>query len=246
MLHVSLAPEQRSSLNNPPSDVVDDELVPILVSCPRQLRQSLERDLLMRQLLDVLERNDSRYHVARIADELEIDIDIVRHSLRNLMLCGAIRLLPAFRYSNCYVATGRVHELLYDRQMASSCLERVVRGGGSASSSLDIREVLRIFCAMEMGVQVKDLFVRLPQLLAKVDVQRLVQFGLLHELIRHVRRFPVFLGAPPAAGPGGNWLALLNGDNSADSILCQASSGSLTRELAELIENDRLVVSIFK
>jgi len=102
---------------------------------------------------------------------------------------------------------------------------------------------------MNMGTRIKDLCSRHSRNFTHVDVKRLVQFGLIHGLIRCVRKYPCLV---PGENPTvvskklrplttGRWL---NGDHSLDEISCR--TGIEFQELEELIEDDPNIVVIMR
>jgi len=214
---------------------------------------------------------DGFRHVKRISFEVDVDINLVKICLQNLLQFGYILIIPIFLYSNVYVATEDLDRLTSEAKLWSECREFVAKEKPAkegtnhqfdqrqGSSSLFSRpeeaalptfsDVFAIFCAMNVGTRMKDLCSRHARNFTQVDVKRLIQFGLIHGLIRCVRKYPCLI---PGDNPTviskklrplttGRWLT---GDHSLDEISCR--TGIEIQELEELIEDDPNIVVVMR
>lgn len=109
--------------------------------------------------------------------------------------------------------------------------------------------------SMTYGVSVRDLCIRFNPQALNVDERRLIQFGLLHNLIRRLHQYPVFLspdgggggGAPPPQGTPSRLSAihrLCNGSHSYDEICCRL--GMTHKELHDKVERDPNIHVLWK
>jgi len=273
---LSLIPTDSASFPQPPPFVREHD-VPIFKPEFASMIEGgyLEDFLKIQTSLDMTTQQiipfiDGFRHVKRISFEVDVDINLVKICLQNLLQFGYILIIPIFLYSNVYVATEDLDRLTSEAKLWDECREFVAKETtpkeGQAkfdpqqpSSNLFFRkeetplpsfsDVFTIFCAMNMGTRIKDLCSRHARNFTHVDVKRLVQFGLIHGLIRCVRKYPCLV---PGDNPTviskrlrplttGRWL---NGDHSLDEISCR--TGIEFQELEELIEDDPNIVVVMR
>lgn len=92
---------------------------------------------------------------------------------------------------------------------------------------------------MTHGVNLKTLCIRLSPRQNNIHERKLVEFGLKHNLIRCIDKFPIFTGSIPSAHQ-----QLYNGINHFDEICC--ITGLSSQKLDELIDADTNVTVIMK
>ncbi|XP_025107996.1 GATOR complex protein NPRL2-like isoform X2 [Pomacea canaliculata] len=217
--------------------VVQDHDVPIL-TVPRHSIIMNPWDLTTQQ---ILRHVDGTSHVTRIAAEADVDINLVKACLQNLLYFKAVKMLCVFQYSNVYTCTPEIHRLVEDKNMQLECLQYVARNDHSLPS---FRDVFMLYCSLTPGTTVKDLCTRFNPHNLKVDEKHLVQFGLLKGLIRRLQKYPVKLPneiVAPRLQPILKWL---NGSHSYDEI--SSKSGMSHLQLEELIETDPSCVVCLK
>jgi len=199
---------------------------------------------------------DGFRHVKKISFEVDVDINLVKICLQNLLQFGYIIIIPIFLYSNVYVATNELDRLASEPDLWAKCRAFVVKGVSAEDQMAlfsksntplpNFTDVFSIFCSMNMGVRIKDLCMRHSKNFALVDVKHLVQFGLIYGLIRCVKKYPCLL-------PGENGskrlrhLAVarwLNGDHSLDEISCR--TGFDFQELEEIVDEDPGIVTVMR
>lgn len=90
--------------------------LPVSLEQREQLEQLVHNDICV---LNLWERIDGVKHVARIAKEAAMDAPLVRACLANLAHFGLVRFVSKFQYSNQYVATHRLLQLV--QSASSSC-----------------------------------------------------------------------------------------------------------------------------
>lgn len=250
-------------------------------------------DMTTQQILPFI---DGFRHVKRVSFEADVDINLVKICLQNLLQFGYILIIPIFLYSNVYVASEHLDRLAKDGDLWNECrlfLRKPDLFGGKTSlggegakttnagpgvtlggvaepsktttgrerrltkSSLlrrgevlpSFSDVFSVFCAMNIGMRLKDLCNRYSSTFTHIDVKRLIQFGLIHGLIRCVRKYPCLHNVSGGSAPAdnlskrlrplasGRWL---NGDHSLVEIACR--NGIDFQELEELIEEDPCIV----
>lgn len=226
------------------------------------LKVQTSLDMTTQQIIPFI---DGFRHVKRISYEVDVDINLVKICLQNLLQFGYILIIPIFLYSNVYVATEDLDRLTTEAKLWEDCREFVAKEASEKSGQVNnltqakflneetplpsFSDVFTIFCGMNMGTRIKDLCSRHSRCFVNVDVKRLVQFGLIHGLIRCVRKYPCLI---PGENPTviskrlrplttGRWL---NGDHSLDEIACR--TGIEFQELEDIIEDDPNIVTIMR
>jgi hypothetical protein len=92
---------------------------------------------------------------------------------------------------------------------------------------------------MTHGVNLKTLCIRLSPRSNNINERKLVGFGLKHNLIRLINKYPIFTGSIPNVRQ-----KLYNGVNSFDEICC--ATGLSSQKLEELIDADTNVTVLMK
>lgn len=231
-----------------------DHHVPILIS-ERVLSQGEHWDLTTQQVLPYI---DGYAHVAKIAAAADVESNLVKACVENLLYYDQVRLLPIFQYSNIYTVTSNIGKLYDNHELQEECQRAV---GKNSTSLPQLSHIMMLYCSMTYGVSVRDLCIRFNPQALNVDERRLIQFGLLHNLIRRLHQYPVFLspdggggggaggvgGAPPPQGTPSRLSAihrLCNGSHSYDEICCRL--GLTHKELHDKVERDPNIHVLWK
>lgn len=102
----------------------------------------------------------------------------------------------------------------------------------------NIRDVFRMYAAMTRGTTVRDLCTRFNPAALRINERKLVQFGILEELIRRINKYPVLLGENTELQKS------FSGAASLDEICC--SAGISAQQLEDHLERDHNVVLLWK
>nr|CAD7458201.1 unnamed protein product [Timema tahoe] len=154
---------------------------------------------------------------------------------------GTVKLIPIFQYSNIYAATPELKNLAEKKEFQKECLEYVSKTSETLAS---FRDVFVFYCNMTHGTTLRDLCARFNPHFLHIDERKLVQFGLLHKLIRRIHKFPVCVGSSARSSPLPFLHQTFNGQSSYDEICCKM--GISSRQLAEQIEDDPRILVIRK
>lgn len=101
----------------PDPSAVADHLVPLLH--PSYLRQPADRwDLTTQQVLPFI---DGVNHIARIAQESDVEVALVKACVQNLVYYGVVQLLPLLKYSNVYMCTRSLQRLTKEPALGAAC-----------------------------------------------------------------------------------------------------------------------------
>ncbi|XP_077055252.1 GATOR1 complex protein NPRL2 isoform X2 [Siphateles boraxobius] len=170
-------------------------------------------DLTTQQILPFV---DGYRHIQKISAEADVELNLVRIAVQNLLYYEVVTLVSIFQYSNVYCTTPKVQNLIDKKCLQEECLHYVCK----------------------LGTTVRDLCSRYSHHLQRVDERKLIQFGLMKGLIRHLQKYPVKVvdrSRPPR---------LYTGCHSYDEICCK--TGMSYRELDERLENDPNIVVCWK
>ncbi|XP_052788910.1 GATOR complex protein NPRL2-like [Mya arenaria] len=196
-------------------------------------------DLTTQQVLQYI---DGYNHVAKIAAEADIEINLVKACLQNLLHIDVITMISVFQYSNMYTTTSQLQQLADDPILQEECLQYVA---SKSHVKPAFRNVFMLYASLTQGLTVRDLCMRFNPHNLKVDEKRLIQFGLKKNLIGRLHGYPVKLPSETRSIPKvvaiSKWL---NGNHSLDEISCK--SGYTYKELDEMIDNDPSIVVCWK
>ncbi|XP_070525777.1 GATOR complex protein NPRL2 isoform X2 [Cardiocondyla obscurior] len=173
---VRLAPE--------PKPVLDHQ-VPIFLE-DKESFQNDQWDLTTQQVLPYI---DGFNHVARIAAEADVENNLVKSCVQNLVYYGVVTLIPIFQYSNVYAVTPKLRKLPNDVKLQERCIAYASK---LARQPAYFRDIYRMYSSMTYGVSMKDLCQRLNPQNLRINERRLVQFGLIEGLIRRVYNVSIF------------------------------------------------------
>ncbi|XP_060602303.1 GATOR1 complex protein NPRL2-like [Ruditapes philippinarum] len=217
---------------------VQDHDVPVFIHDKPRMTYT-KWDLTTQQVLQYI---DGYNHVAKIAAEADIEINLVKACLQNLLHIDVITIVSIFQYSNMYTTTNTIKNLADDPQLQEDCLKYVA---SKARVKPNFRDVFLLYTSLAPGLTVKDLCLRFNIHSLKIDEKKLIQFGLKNKIIRRLHGYPVKLPSDVRLSPKVQSLSKwLNGTHSLDEISCK--SGLNYKELDEIIENDPSVIVCWK
>ncbi|XP_055628771.1 GATOR complex protein NPRL2 isoform X2 [Toxorhynchites rutilus septentrionalis] len=221
----------------PDPSLVQDHQVPLI--CKGFENISLESwDLTTQQVVPFI---NGVNHVARIAAEADVENQLVKSCIQNLVYYGVVQLYPLLKYSNVYMCTRNLQNLSKDRSFAEDCRRGVqLQGEKEPPRKLpSLHKILLMYSQMTHGVTLRALCQRLCPREHGIDERKLVTFGLQHSLIRCINKYPIFTGSYPSARH-----KLYTGLNSLDEICCE--TGLPPSRIEEDIDVDSNVTVIWK
>ncbi|MBN3295082.1 GATOR1 complex protein NPRL2 [Amia ocellicauda] len=226
-IHLKLIEQRKDPL------IVQEYDVPVFTQCKDQFIKS-QWDLTTQQILPYI---DGFRHIQKISAEADVELNLVRIAVQNLLYYEVVTLVSIFQYSNVYCTTPKVQNLMDDKSMQEECLLYVTKSGQKRAS---LRDVFQLYCGLSPGTTVRDLCSRYAQQLQRVDERRLIQFGLVKRLIRRLQKYPVKAIRDERRRPP----RLYTGCHSYDEICCK--TGMSYRELDEQLENDPNIIVCWK
>lgn len=236
-LYFKLCPLYRGC--EPPE--IDYHMVPMFIREVTLTDHLIEKmDVLSQKIIPQI---DGINTVREIAIILELDPSLVARCVRNLHFYECVSLVPMFLYYNTYVATERVHDFYKNQTEINDCLEfvKIQTEIGADGSEIPTRtpefsDVFRLYLSMKvvgpkLPIDESDsnrLRFQCGNNLAEwadlekprsmgIDEQRLVQFGMHHQFLRKLSKYPICV-----ANPGNNTLLKrCNGKTSIDELSLQ-------------------------
>ncbi|XP_074645131.1 GATOR1 complex protein NPRL2-like [Tubulanus polymorphus] len=231
IVYLKVVPENKS-----PDEVPLHE-VPIF-TVDRSIIVPSQWDLTTQQILPFI---DGFNHLSRIAAEADMEINIVKACIRNLLYYDVIKLISIFQYSNQYAATPHLHKLTEDKQMQLECIKFVAKQGRILPG---FHDVFMLYCGLIPGTTVRDLCSRCNPHSLRVDERKLIQFGLIKNVIRRLHKYPIKLPNESGSSRLRNLYRWFNGIHSVDEICCE--TGLSFQELDDKIESDPSIVVCLK
>ncbi|XP_060522940.1 GATOR complex protein NPRL2 isoform X2 [Cylas formicarius] len=159
---------------------------------------------------------DGYNHVAKIACLADVDTNIVKACVQNLLYYDVVALIPVFMYGNVYCATSKLKFLAQDSELQVSAL----CGAISTSVANTSRCVSFNFYNL------------------RVNERKLVQFGILEGIIRRVHKFPVILCDQPELRE------CFSGLHTVDEICCAV--GASAQQLDDQLDKDHNAIVLYK
>ncbi|KAJ8302214.1 hypothetical protein KUTeg_021201 [Tegillarca granosa] len=189
---------------------VQNHDVPIFLKSKLALNH-LHWDLTTQQILPYI---DGFNHVAKIAAEADVEINL---------------------YSNVYTAQPEIHRLAENKQLQQECIQFVARKSRTYPM---FRDVFFLYSGLKPGITVKDLCLRYNPHGMKIDERKLIQFGLLKNILRRIKKYPIKIKQSEdmmenKQDPLDDWF---DGGHSFDEICSQ--TGLSSQELDAKIEHD--------
>ncbi|XP_013989133.1 tumor suppressor candidate 4 isoform X2 [Salmo salar] len=220
--------------------IVQEYDVPVFTQCKDHFIKS-QWDLTTQQILAYI---DGFRHIQKISAEADVELNLVRIAVQNLLYYGVVTLVSIFQYSNVYCTTPTVQSLIDDRSIQEECLNYVTKKGQKRAC---LRDVFQLYCGLTPGTTVRDLCSRYSQQLQRVDERRLIQYGLMKALIRRLQKYPVKVTRDERSRPP----RLYTGCHSYDEICCKTApfpvfAGMSYKELDERLENDPNIIVCWK
>lgn len=231
-----------SSAPDPPQ--VHDWDVPVLMVNPDPGNE--EWDLTTQQLLSFV---NGINHVAKIAAEADVESNLVKAAVQNLVYHRVVDIVPIFMYSNVYCVTPNLRDIREDINTRTEFMSVIQRPSASGIFKTSFRDVYEMVCAFNHHTTVNDICQRFsPKQKLDVDECRLVQYLVLKGILRRIHKYPVYvpdnsgvsstvLGqSNSAVGAACDLYPYFTGQKHYDEICCK--TGLSARKLDEKIEND--------
>ncbi|XP_056642853.1 GATOR complex protein NPRL2 [Diorhabda sublineata] len=179
---------------------------------------------------------DGFNHIAKIASLSDVQNNLVKACIQNLVYYGVVALVPLFQYGNVYCTTPKLKMMAQNLELQCKCLNYVTK---SKRQLPTVRDVFRLYAAMTRGTTIRDLCIRFNPSNLRINERKLVQFGVLEGIIRRVHKYPVLLTDEPD-----ELEKSLSGESSLDELCC--SIGVASQQLEDQLERDHNVMLLWK
>lgn len=197
-------------------------------------------DLTTTQILPFI---DGFSHIKRISDLADVEPNLVRACVENLVYHRVVAMLPIFQYCNIYTVTPDLANLRSDVELQMDLLLQAAR---SEEQLPTFRDVYTFTCSFTYGTTVKDLCHRLNPAEMGIDERRLVQYLVKKGILRRVFKHPVWSGGDSTSVPIElqKLYACFTGEFHTDQI-CVAT-GLSAAQLDAKIEADSNILVLWK
>lgn len=177
--------------HRPDPPFVKDYMVPLLTFEYKD--NPLENwDLTTQQILPYINGTN---HIARVSAEADVDINLVKQCIQNLAYYKVLCLLPILKYSSVYMCTQNLKNLIKDNELSQAC--RTYVRLNPENPAPPIRRVFLFYASMTHGISLRSICQRLNPQNHNIDERKLVIFGMQHNFIRCIHKYPVFTGLDP-------------------------------------------------
>lgn len=140
-----------------------------------------------------------------------------------------------------YRGTPGLSRLFKDINLQNECIHFVAMG----NSLPCIRDILQIYCNLLQGSTLKSVCMRFSPHSKFIDERKLIIFGLLHKMLRCLRKYPIYVGKPLDNNKGSNGLRqLFTGILCIDRICCLTKLDMV--QIEQIIENDPDITVVWK
>ncbi|XP_037931641.1 GATOR complex protein NPRL2-like, partial [Teleopsis dalmanni] len=172
--------------HKPDPPIVKDHMVPLLLVDFKNTPLD-NWDLTTQQILPYI---NGINHIARIAAEADVETDLVKSCMQNLAYYGVVQLLPILKYSNVYMCTQNLKNLIQNTSLTAACRKYVALNPDKIPKSPTIQKIFQFYASMSHGVTLRAICQRLCPQNNNIDERKLVIFGLQHKIIRCIHKYP--------------------------------------------------------
>lgn len=121
--------------------------------------------------------------------EADVEINIVKKCMEQLLYHGCIQMIDIFLHSNIYAITENITKLASNSKLQQECVEYVTNEGHVKPT---FSKIFALYSSIQPGLRICDFMVLYTSSLKGVNVRKMITFGLIHHFIRRVHRYPVW------------------------------------------------------
>ncbi|XP_077298080.1 GATOR1 complex protein NPRL2-like [Arctopsyche grandis] len=220
-------------------DPVQDHQVPIFLF-DRDTFVPDQWDLTTNQILPHI---DGFNHISKIGTLADVETNLVKSCVQNLVYYGVVTLVPIFQYCAVYCATPKLRQLALCKGLQKTCIDFCSR---SARQPASLKNIICMYAGMTYGTTIRDLCIRFNPYALGINERKLVQFGVLEGLIRRIQKYPVTVSCDGSDSESGSSISnrIHTGLVSLDELCCQ--NGATMASLEEQLERDRTISMLWK
>ncbi|RKP34987.1 nitrogen permease regulator 2-domain-containing protein [Dimargaris cristalligena] len=207
------------TLKNPP--YIYDYEVPVLVSDLAKVINNMW-DM---TLVNVLERINGVFHLKKIAEQCNIDLELVRSCVQHLLYYECVVLADIFKFTNIYALTADVVDTIWKTVNQEEFVAFVALPEAKPPT---FHDAIRLYFDLKPGLTVARWLEKSGIASANIDIRRFLIFGQVKKLIYRIHKYPVSLH-PSACFPS-NVSRLFNGRYHLDAICTQLNASEAEME----------------
>ncbi|KAK5114018.1 hypothetical protein LTR62_003141 [Meristemomyces frigidus] len=159
------------------------------------------RDLTLLRILPYI--NGVR-HVQRIAEDADVEMELVQRAVRELVLHGHVRLLDLFHFQAIYVATAELKNFTESDKLQEECRKYVINTSASSQDDLStgdqgdsatsnrvpkLEDLRNLYSSLTTEQPLHDFVLAHTTQLTNIDIRRFITFGLVQNLLRRIHKY---------------------------------------------------------
>lgn len=207
-------------------------------------------DLTLHQIIPFL---NGVYYVKKIAQLSNVDLHLVKLSIRQLLYYNIIKMVDIFQFSNTYQIRSRekLHAFYENREIQQSCLSYIFSPSQAIlGKSIEICSeqpvidfIFQLFCQLSSRCSVEDLCKRNQASIQKlkINIRKVIVFGVLNDILCRLHRYPLLMNQIPSESSTSRvFLMMSDKDSHISSVSSTASSSPSfnTRLTGNLMQSD--------
>ncbi|PVV02374.1 hypothetical protein BB560_003175 [Smittium megazygosporum] len=158
--------------------------VPILIINPEDLIQGHEdNDMGMERVIRHLNNIN---HVRRISQLSDIPEKQVILILQHLQYYGCLRFTEIFQFTNTYVTTTELNNILESDELQADCIEFVTSSKAKFSDLPTIPTIFRLYSCLKGDMSLSKWVVNNNINWNQIDIRKFIMFGVLNDGSRHI------------------------------------------------------------
>lgn len=148
---------------------------------------------------------DGVKHVRRIADVADVELRLVKRTVRELLYHDRAMLLDIFHFQAIYAQTSDFAWFVGDEEMQDECRQYVaidpgknIVGGGGAVQASDAKsdistptraQLIMLYSSLTPGQPLQDFILAHQAQLSNIDVRRFVTFGIIKAFLHRIHKY---------------------------------------------------------
>lgn len=203
-------------------------------------------------LQQVIPNIDGVNYVRRIALQSNVQVDLVKNCMRQLLYYECIAMIDIFQYSNIYATTPQLNRLARDDNLQNECIGYIQKDGHTLYPGT-FHKIFALYCSIQPSIRVSDFCVLYANSLKSINVAKFIAFGLIHAFLRRVHKYPIRAERHMKPVDPRNSLAtwtgipdmeVMDGNHNTDEICCKYLMDY--SDLDAIVGNDKRCFVVYK
>lgn len=154
-------------------------------------------DLTMLLILPHIDGINSVFQIALAADA---DYRLVRKAIRHLLYYNCVFLLDIFSFSAIYAPTAELASFVESTELQDECAryltipytdENGILPGDDDGPLISGTELVELYCSLKQGQSVRHFATHYATMLERIDVRRLITFGVIKGFLYRVHKYAI-------------------------------------------------------